>query len=239
VDKKQQRLIFKGVFEVPIMETQKLCRDFKLGGNTVKVLKDINISIEKGALTIIKGRSGSGKTTLLNILGILDVPTTGKVFLKGIEVSSLNEYKRDEIRRTDIGFVFQSVALISTLSAYENVEFALRIADYNIKERRTRTEECLNKVGLGNRMDHRPGELSGGEQQRIAIARAIAHKPDIVFADEPTAELDTHMSLQIIRLFKSLVVQEGITIVMSTHDPGMLEVADRVLTIEDGEIYHE
>lgn len=138
-----------------------------------------------------------------------------------------------------MGFVFQSVALISLMSAYENVEFGLRIAGYDSKARKKRAEECLDMVGLAKRMHHRPSEMSGGEQQRVAIARAIAHKPQLVFADEPTAEVDTHMALQIVRIFRSLVESEGLTIVMTTHDPSMIDIADHVITLEDGEIVDE
>ena len=222
-----------------IIQVENLCRDFQSGGNVLRVLKNLNFNIEIGTLTVLKGRSGSGKTTLLNLLGMLDMPTSGKIFFENREITSISENERDDIRRTKIGFVFQSIALISLMSAYENVEFVLRISLYNLQQRKCRTEECLNLVGLAKRMHHRPGELSGGEQQRIAIARAIAHKPHIVFADEPTAELDTHTSLLTVRLFKSLTTDEGTTIVMSTHDPGMIEIADKVLTIEDGEIVDE
>lgn len=148
----------------------------------------------------------------------------------------MSEAKRDNLRREDMGFVFQSVALISLMSAYENVEFGLRISEYDRKDRKKRAEECLSFVGLGKRMDHKPHELSGGEQQRVAIARAIAHKPKVLFADEPTAELDTAMGLQIMKVFRDLVEKEGATIVMTTHDPNMMELGDCVCTLEDGEL---
>jgi putative ABC transport system ATP-binding protein len=138
-----------------------------------------------------------------------------------------------------MGFVFQSLALVATMSAFENVDFGLRVAGFGARGRGQRAEDCLGQVGLRPRMHHRPAELSGGEQQRVAIARAIAHKPHVVFADEPTAELDTHMGLQVMKLFRSLIDAEGITIVMSTHDPGMMDLADRVFTLEDGEIVDE
>jgi putative ABC transport system ATP-binding protein len=135
-----------------------------------------------------------------------------------------------------MGFVFQSGGLFSNMSAYENVEFSLRVAGFAPDERRKRAEECLNMVGLSKRMDHRPNELSGGEQQRVAIARAIAHRPRIVFADEPTGALDTSMGLQVVKAFKDMVETEGLTVVMTTHDPSMIEIADAVYTLEDGEI---
>ena len=184
----------------------------------------------------MRGPSGSGKTTLINILGALDYPSSGEVWFGGEDIKKLSEKKRDSLRRYDMAFVFQSIALMSAMTAYENVEFGLRLANVPYSERDKRTREVMRNVGLEKRMFHRPGEMSGGEQQRTAIARAIAHKPKIVFADEPTAELDSTTSLHIVKLFKELVEKEGMTIVMTTHDPSMMEVADRVYTLEDGEI---
>jgi len=205
----------------------------------VHVLKNVSIAIPTGKLTILRGRSGSGKTTLLNILGALDEPTAGEVTFLGNKITQISQSKKDSIRRKEMGFVFQSVALISLMTAYENVEFSLRVASFDPKKRKARAEECLNLVGLGKRMKHRPHELSGGEQQRVAIARAIAHRPKILFADEPTGELDTKMAIQVMALFRKLVEQEGITILMTTHDPSMMELADHVFTMEDGEIVDE
>ncbi|MBQ2756430.1 MAG: ABC transporter ATP-binding protein [Oscillospiraceae bacterium] len=222
-----------------ILYTENLTRKFKNGSNTVTALNNVSVQIEPGKLTMLRGRSGSGKTTLINLLGALDYPTEGKIFFQGEEISKWSERKRDKLRRKKIGFIFQSVALISTMTAYENVEFELRLAGYPADKRRARAKECLEIVGLGKRMHHRPIELSGGEQQRVAIARAISHKPQIIFADEPTAELDSIMGLQIIKLFKELVEKEQITIVMTTHDPSMIEVADKVYTLEDGVVTDE
>ncbi len=222
-----------------VIWTNKLNRDFQSGSEVVHALKNISIRIMPQKLTILRGRSGSGKTTLINLLGGLDVPTNGEVYFNGLEISGMSDLRRDEIRRENFGFVFQSIAIISIMSAYENVEFGLRVAGYDPGQRKERAEECLKLVGLGKRMHHRAHELSGGEQQRVAIARAIAHKPKVVFADEPTAELDTHMGLQVVKLFKNLVEKEGLTVVMSTHDPSMVEVADCVYTMEDGEIVDE
>jgi putative ABC transport system ATP-binding protein len=220
-----------------ILSAQNLCRDFKIGdGSVVKALKNINIEIEKGKLTVLRGRSGSGKTTLINILGALDRPTAGKVMFSGRDITKLSDKKRDNLRRTEMAFVFQSVALMSGLTAFENVEFGLRLAKYPYDKRKSRVTEVMADVGLDKRMYHRPSEMSGGEQQRTAIARAIAHEPLIVFADEPTAELDTATALQVVRLFKALVAERGMTIIMTTHDPSMMDVADKVYTLEDGEI---
>jgi len=193
------------------------------------------LEIPAGKLTILKGRSGSGKTTLMNILSALDYPTEGDILFEDTNIAKASERIRDRFRRKEMGFVFQSVALIQMMSAYENVEFALRLSKYE-GDRKKRAEDCLKMVGLGSRMHHLPQELSGGEQQRVAIARAIAHKPKIIFADEPTAELDTNTGLQVIKIFKDLVAAEGITIVMTTHDTGLMELGDVVYQIEDGEI---
>jgi putative ABC transport system ATP-binding protein len=215
--------------------TKGVKRGFPLaGGGTVWVLKGLDMEIKCGQLAILKGRSGSGKTTLMNILSALDYPTEGEVFFQGADITKMNEKERSLMRRNKIGFVFQSVALVPMMTAYENVEFALRLAGYK-GNRKARAEECLKIVGLGKRMDHMPQELSGGEQQRVAIARAIAHKPEIIFADEPTAELDTNTGLQVMKIFKDLVELEGVTIVMTTHDTGLMEIGDVIYQIEDGE----
>ena len=205
-----------------------------VGGDTFWALKGLDLEIPKGKLTILKGRSGSGKTTLMNILSALDYPTEGEVFFQGTDITKLNEAERSQLRRKKIGFIFQSVALIPMMSAYENVEFSLRLAKYQ-GNRAERAEECLKMVGLGKRMHHLPQELSGGEQQRVAIARAIAHRPEVLFADEPTAELDTNTGLHVLKIFRDLCAAEGVTIVMTTHDTGLMELADVTFQLEDGE----
>jgi len=219
-----------------IYETKNICRDFVQGRQIVHALKNVNIKIEEGTFTILKGTSGSGKTTLMNILGGLDRPTKGNVFFENKDITKITDNERDIIRRENIGFIFQSVALISVMNAYENVEFGLRVAGANKKEWDKLTKSSLVRVGLEKRMNHRPFQLSGGEQQRVAISRAIANNPRVVFADEPTAELDTHLGLVIVKLFKQLVVESGLTIVMTTHDPSMIEIADHVISLEDGEV---
>lgn len=223
----------------PLIQAENVNKVFLSGTERVQALKDVSVSVFPGTLTVLRGRSGSGKTTLLNMLGALDMPTSGKISFDGREITSLREVQRDRLRLTEIGFVFQSVALISLMSAYENVEFALRLAGVDRRLWKSRVEECLGFIGLKSRMRHRPAELSGGEQQRIAIARAIAHRPKVIIADEPTAELDTHMGLQVMKLFRELVQKEGITIVMSTHDPNMMELADHVYSLEDGAVSGE
>ncbi len=222
-----------------ILKTVDVCRDFKTGSETVHAVKNANIEVEKGQLVILRGRSGSGKTTLLNQLSALDMPTSGQVLFHGNDLTKMSEAKRDDYRRKSIGFAFQSLALLSFMTAYENIEFALRVAGYPAKDRKARAQECLTMVDLKKRMNHRPGEMSGGEQQRVAIARAFSHMPELLFADEPTAALDVHTGLVVVDLIKSLVKEHGITVVMTTHDMGLLSIADKVYTLQDGEIVNE
>ena len=183
----------------------------------------------------IYGPPSSGKTTLLNILSMLDDPTSGKVIIDNTDVGSMNLRKRELMRRYNVGFIFQSVALVPIMSAYENVDLALKLADYK-GDRDARIKEVLSIVGLEKRIHHMPSQMSGGEQQRVAIARAVAHKPKIIFADEPTGALDTATGLGIISLFKKLIEKEGITIVMTTHDPNLMSFGDAVYEMEDGEL---
>ena len=222
-----------------ILEAQDVKRGFSTGGETVWALGGLSMSVEESRLTILKGRSGSGKTTLINLLGALDHPTEGDVLFDGSSIVKMSEGKRDNLRRTQMGFVFQSVALVGMMTAFENVEFILRLSGYPEKERNRRVTTCLEMVGLADRMHHMPSELSGGEQQRVAIARGFAHKPGIVFADEPTAELDTNTGLQIIKVFKDLIEHDGTTVVISTHDPELVDVADKVYELADGVIINE
>lgn len=217
-----------------IIEIKNITRAFPVpGGEDFLALKGITLEIPKGKLTILKGRSGSGKTTLINILGALDAPTSGSVLFDGLELTKLSEREKEDLRRNKVGFVFQSVSLIPMMTAYENVEFVLRMA--GVKEgRKERAEECLKMVGLGGRMHHMPEELSGGEQQRVAIARAVAHHPTVIFADEPTAELDSQTAVSVVELFKEMVAKEGVTIVMTTHDTSLMGAADVVYELQDG-----
>ena len=236
---------------------QNIKKYFKAGdGTIVHALDGVSMEIKKGTLAILKGRSGSGKTTLLNILSALDMPTEGSVQFLDKNLEQMTEKDREMLRRYEMGFVFQSIALIPTMTAYENVEFALRLAknkrqirkkltdmdndigdakDYVSNENtQERVSELLDRVGLLKRMDHMPDQLSGGEQQRVAIARAVVHRPKVVFADEPTGALDTAAGFEVMRLFRELIDDEDITIVMTTHDPNLMELGDEVFELSDG-----
>lgn len=216
------------------IDVKGVSRIFPVAGGEFQALKDINVSVPKGSLAILKGRSGSGKTTLMNIIGTLDAPTTGEIWIDGKSTKGMSNKQKEILRRTRMGFVFQAVSLIPTMNAYQNVEFSLRLA--GIKEgRKERVEQCLKMVGLGKRMHHMPAEMSGGEQQRVAIARAIAHRPSILFADEPTAELDSATAAEVVKLFQEMTKKEGVTILMTTHDMGLMDAGDMVIELENGE----
>ncbi|NBD26053.1 ABC transporter ATP-binding protein [Paenibacillus glycinis] len=223
----------------PLLQAVNVKKVFGRGDNAVTAVKNIDLNIRQGSMIALKGRSGSGKTTLLNLLAALDQPTEGRVFYEGRVISELPEKQRSTWRRTNLGLVFQAFGLIPLMSAYENVEFGLRIAGSDPALHKERAEQALEWVGMKGRMKHRPPELSGGEQQRVAIARAIAHRPALLLADEPTAELDSRMGLQVIKVFRDLVEDLGMTIVMTTHDPGIMEIVDHVIALEDGEIVVE
>ena len=221
-----------------IIEARNITRMFPVGDGEFYALKHVDIDIPAGKLTILKGRSGSGKTTLMNILSALDAPTEGDVSFDGQVYSEMEDAQKEQLRRKEIGFVFQAVALIPIMNAYENVDFAMRLAEPGLtsKEVDERIRETLALVGMEERMRHMPGQMSGGEQQRVAIARAVAHRPKVVFADEPTGALDTESGLRVMQLFRNLIEKEGVTIVMTTHDPNLMELGDVVYELEDGEI---
>jgi len=222
-----------------ILRTENLYKRYPSSAGVVTAVNNVSIGIQQSSLTILQGRSGSGKTTLINLMGALDYPDEGRIWFDNTEITSLSNKARDAIRRKRMGFVFQSMALMSDMTAYENIEFEMRIAGIAVGERKKRALECLEMVGLSDRASHVPAELSGGEQQRVAIARAISHRPTIVFADEPTAQLDTQMGLRIIRLFLDLVEREGATILMTTHDPELVDIAHHVYNLKDGEVSDE
>ena len=208
------------------------------GRLAVKALKNVTFDVLRGEFLVIMGPSGSGKTTLLNILGLLDKPTSGKVFFLGKDVSLLSDAEASKFRAKYIGFVFQQFNLIPWLTALENVEIALAIGGYPRKLRKKRAYELLEMVGLGERAHHRPRELSGGEQQRVAIARALANNPHVILADEPTGNLDSKSGAQIIYILKKLS-KEGKTVIVVTHNPQIAEVADRIILLRDGILVEE
>ena len=219
-----------------VIKAEGITRIFPVPGGEFTALKGINAEVPKGTFAILKGRSGSGKTTLMNIIGTLDDPTNGVVYLNGKAIEGMNANEREELRRKEMGFVFQSVSLIPSLNAFQNVEFSMRMAGIRpSKERDKRVEECLNLVGLHNRMNHMPAEMSGGEQQRVAIARSLAHGPKLILADEPTAELDSAMAAKVTEIFKEMTRKEGITVLMTTHDVGLMDAADMIIELENGE----
>ncbi|MBR6391162.1 MAG: ABC transporter ATP-binding protein [Lachnospiraceae bacterium] len=219
-----------------IIRTKGIKRAFDTPAGRFWALKGIDIEIPEGKFVILRGRSGSGKTTLMNIINSLDDPTEGDVYIEGTNLKDLSERERENLRRTRMGFVFQSVSLIPSLNAFQNVEFSMRMAGQKInKESAKRVEDCLKLVGLGNRMNHMSAEMSGGEQQRVAIARALAHKPGIIFADEPTAELDSAMAARVTEIFKEKTRKEGITVLMTTHDVGLMGAADMIIELDNGE----
>lgn len=219
-----------------VIQANGIKRAFDTPAGKFWALKGIDLEIPGGAFAILKGRSGSGKTTLMNIINSLDDPTEGEVYIEGESLKNRSLKERENLRRTKMGFVFQSVSLIPSLNAFQNVEFSMRMAGMKInKETDRRVEECLKLVGLGNRMNHMSAEMSGGEQQRVAIARALAHKPSIIFADEPTAELDSAMAARVTEMFKEMTRKEGITVLMTTHDVGLMGAADMIIELENGE----
>ncbi|MCD1261654.1 ABC transporter ATP-binding protein [Paenibacillus athensensis] len=223
-----------GTPAAPVLTVSGVARSFHVGGQRLDVLKGIDMELRPRQLVMLKGRSGSGKTTLLNLIGGLDQPNEGEIYFQGHAFHRSSDDERTQVRRQQIGFIFQSFALMPLLSAWENVELALRMAGTPRSEWKARVTHCLELVGLGKRMFHRPFELSGGEQQRVAIAKAIAHRPALLLADEPTAELDSQMGAQIMSVFRSIIASEQVTICMTTHDPTILEVADHVYEMVDG-----
>jgi putative ABC transport system ATP-binding protein len=219
-----------------IIQTQNLQREYKIGARTVQALRGVDLNIAPGRFVALKGRSGSGKTTLLNCIGGLDRPTAGMVRVFGRDLSELGEDELALWRRRELGFVFQSFGLLPTLSAYENVDLMLRLIGLPGKERRERTLECIELVGLKKWMHHRPHEMSGGQQQRVGIARALANHPKLLLADEPTGELDSNTSHEILKLFRQISETEQITLLMSSHDPLVDKYVDEIVLLKDGQV---
>lgn len=217
-----------------VTRIENVTRNYKIGKVETRALRGVSLTIESGEFTALVGPSGSGKTTLLQLIGCLDQPTSGQVFVNGKDVSQLNRNQRADMRRGTIGFVFQFFALIPTLTAYENVEMPLLLNGRNASERRERVMHLLEMVGLAERAHHRPDQLSGGEQQRVAVARALAPEPTLILADEPTANLDTANGQQVMETMLRLNQETGITFVFATHDPRVIKYARRVITLRDG-----
>ena len=217
-----------------ILEAKSLSRSYQVGSTAVKALSEISLMVKRGNFYAIVGRSGSGKSTLLNILSGLDTPDSGQVLFEDRDMATMNEKELTLLRRHKIGFVFQSFGLLPLLSAFENVELPMRIAGISAEERRSRTKDVLDMVGLLNRSHHRPYELSGGEQQRVSIARAIVNRPLLILADEPTGELDSSNAKAIFSLFRDMVNDREISVIAVTHDHALITMADEVKEISNG-----
>jgi putative ABC transport system ATP-binding protein len=219
-----------------MVAAEGLTRTFGAGHTATRALRGVSFTVPAASLVALRGRSGSGKTTLLNIVGGLDRPDDGRVLVAGQDVTAMSGRERMRLRRTSVAFIFQSFGLIPILSAAENVGVPLRIAGVTPGEREERVRLMLDIVGLSQHGRQRPGELSGGQQQRVAIARALAGRPDVLLADEPTGQLDSETAKQIMRLLRVVVASEGVTALVATHDPSLIDLADSVLVLEDGQI---
>jgi putative ABC transport system ATP-binding protein len=207
-----------------------------LGGKDVPALRGVTMKVNSGKFVTLKGRSGSGKSTLLNCIGGLDRPTSGSVRVFGRDLSELSDDELALWRRREVGVIFQSFGLLPSLSAYENVELMLRLIGVPVKERRERTQHCLEVVGLQKWMRHRPNEMSGGQQQRVGIARSLANRPRLILADEPTGELDSNTAREILGFFRQIVDQENVSLVMASHDPLVDDYVDGIIQLRDGQV---
>ncbi|MBI3589042.1 MAG: ABC transporter ATP-binding protein [Candidatus Liptonbacteria bacterium] len=221
-----------------IIQAQNLTRKYKSGLGEIVALKNVDLTVKKGEFLAITGRSGSGKSTLLYQLGLLDRPTSGDIYIEDVNVSNFSDIERTHLRLKELGYIFQDYAILPSLTALENVTLPLLMMGLDSREIKKKAETALGKVSLGHRFSNLPSQLSGGEQQRVSIARAISHDPKIIFADEPTANLDSETSKVILQVFLELH-KEGQTIVMVTHEKEYATVADRVITLSDGEIIKE
>jgi putative ABC transport system ATP-binding protein len=219
-----------------MVDVRNVTRTYGRGPNATAALRGVTFSIGEGKLVALRGRSGSGKTTLLNVVGGLDTPNSGTVHVAGHEVTAMDERDRMRLRRDTVAYIFQSFGLLPVLSAAENVGVPLRISSVAPQQREERVALMLSIVGLADHSRQRPGELSGGQQQRVAIARALATRPALLLADEPTGQLDQETGKQIMRLLRAVVRSEGVTALVATHDPALLDIADSVLQLEDGRI---
>ncbi|MEJ5227275.1 ABC transporter ATP-binding protein [Thermodesulfovibrio sp.] len=221
---------------MPLIKIEKVTKIYRFGEQELKVLEDVSVEIEKGEFLCIMGPSGSGKSTFMNILGCLDTPTSGRYYLDSIDVSTFGANELAEIRNKKIGFVFQQFNLLPRATAVENVELPLIYAGVPYKERRERAKDMLAQVGLAERVSHYPKQLSGGQQQRVAIARALVNSPSIILADEPTGNLDSKSSLEIMEIFKRLNEEQGLTTIIVTHEPDIASFGRRQIRFLDGKI---
>ena len=219
-----------------VIETNNLIKIYQQGDIEVKALNDVSINFQQGEFTAIVGPSGSGKTTFLNSIGGLDTPTSGKVVINNVDITNLKSNQLIDFRLRNIGFVFQAYNLIPVLTAKENVEFIMLMQGDSARERKKRAEELLSAVGLSDQINRRPGQLSGGQQQRVAVARALASKPKFVLADEPTANLDSTSTSNLLDIMHRLNKEENMTFIFSTHDQRVIDRAQRIITLEDGKI---
>lgn len=218
-----------------LVEVKDMYKIYNPGENEVRALDGINLTVERGEFLAIVGQSGSGKSTFMNMIGLLDIPTSGTYLLDGIDVSSMSDDELSEIRNKEIGFIFQGFNLIPSLSAVENVELPLVYRGMKKEERHKLALEALERVGLSHRLDHLPKQMSGGQQQRVAIARAVAARPPVILADEPTGNLDSHSSVEVMKILHELH-KEGRTIILITHDNDIANEAERIIRIQDGQI---
>lgn len=228
-----------GGLGMPVLKLEGITKDYRLGKTVVRALRGLDLDINKGEIIAIMGPSGSGKSTLMHILGCLDIPTSGEASIEESRISSLSERQLVELRGRKIGFVFQTFNLMQTLSAQRNVELPMIFQKVKRKERARRAINLLTKVGLKDRVHHRPNELSGGERQRVAVARALANDPEIVLADEPTGNLDSESGATILELLQILCTEDGKTVVIVTHDPDAAAIASRIVRLRDGSVLEE
>ncbi|MYE26838.1 MAG: ABC transporter ATP-binding protein [Chloroflexi bacterium] len=219
-----------------VIAAKDVGRVYPSESGAVHALRDVNFEVKRGEFVALRGRSGSGKTTLLNCLGGLDNPTSGFIWIQGVDISTMEEVERTRWRRESIGFVFQQMGLLHSFSAYENLELMARLGNVPRRDRRRRIHETLEKVDLLDYYDHRPYEMSGGQQQRIAIARALVTEPDLILADEPSSELDSDTTHNVLAALQEFVRDKGLSILLSSHDPIVDDYADRIISLRDGQI---
>lgn len=237
----QRRSGMSGVVEMSnhIVVMHDVSRDYVTPSHTVHGLRHVSLEVDHGQMVAVRGRSGSGKTTLLNMIGGLDHPTSGSVAVGGVEITDLPESELVRMRRDQMGYIFQAFGLVPILTAAENVEIPMRLVGMDPAERRERSRILLELVGLADRANHRPHEMSGGEQQRVAIARSLSNRPALLLADEPTGQLDSHTGRSIMNLILAVAHSEDVAVIVATHDPAFIDLADRLIDLHDGAVVHD